>query len=112
MFYRKYVSKSQFSTIRITIIDVLKTKFPQAFKHTYVFQNINGYKMISLDLIVRPLRLLTAIRFNYARIHGVNLRDVRLEANFAPSESDVDHKEDHFVFTRVTMLGAKWDFER
>lgn len=79
------------------------------------FQNINDYKMIPLDLIVRPLRLLTAIRFNYARKHGVSLHNVRLEATFMELESGAnvdDLDDDQFLMTRVTMLGAKWDFER
>ena len=68
--------------------------------------------MIPLDLIVRPLRLLTAIRFNHAKIHGVSLHNVRLEANFLESEADFDPTSGQFLFTRITLLGAQWDFER
>lgn len=81
-----------------------------------MLQNINDYQVIQLDLIVKPLRLLTAIRFNYARKYNVSLHQVQLEANFIQAKdlqaTKMEDNDDTFLFSRVTMLGAKWDFDQ
>lgn len=81
-----------------------------------IFQSINEVKIIPFDLIVRPLRFLTAIRFNYMRKHGVKFKDVRLQANFYQTEEEVlaeaSKTEGLFGFTRLILLGAKWDYEK
>ena len=84
-------------------------------ERTAFYKNINDYKLIQLDLIVKPLRLFTAIRFNYARKHNLSLHQVQLQATFMQSDEEAEQvcqQEDHFLFSRVTMLGAQWDYEK
>lgn len=63
---------------------------------------------------MRPVRLLTAIRFNYKRQNSVRLSDVRLQATFYETLEDMEkaRSEGEFGFRKLVLLGAKWDFEQ
>ena len=71
--------------------------------------------IIPFDLIVRPLRLLTAIRFNYVRQHDLSVWDVHLHATFYKTQEDLDQarsESSEYGFRKLILLGAKWDFEQ
>ena len=63
---------------------------------------------------MRPLRLLTAIRFNYSLgRENVDVKEVYLQATFFESEEELESNlpDGTFGFQKLILLGAKWDFE-
>lgn len=61
---------------------------------------------------MRPLRFLTAIRFNYARELRVSVNEVNYVAEFYKTSEELEsaRKEGSLGFTKLVLLGAKWDF--
>ena len=62
--------------------------------------------------MVKPLRLLTAIKFNYAKKNKINLQEVDFRVHFYDREEDLLEAkgEDGFGFTKLVLVGAKWDY--
>ena len=77
-----------------------------------IFQSINEFKTIPFDVVVKPLRLLTAIKFNYAKKHKINLQEIDFRVHFYDREEDLLEAkgEDGFGFTKLVLVGAKWDY--
>jgi hypothetical protein len=78
------------------------------------FQNVNQIEIIPFDLIDRPLRLLTAIRFNYVQQNNLSVWDVHLHATFYRTEEELQkaRSDGEYGFKKLILLGAKWDFEQ
>ena len=75
---------------------------------------MNQVDIIPLDLIGRPLRLLTAIKFNYLQQHNLSIWDVHLCATFYQTKEELEkaRSDGEYGFKKLILLGAKWDFEK
>ena len=89
-------------------------KFKSDQNNFELFQNVNEVDIIPFDLIVRPLRLLSAIRFNYLRQHNLSVWDVQLHATFYQNQEELEkaRSEGEYGFKKLILLGAKWDYEQ
>ena len=66
---------------------------------------------------MKPLRLLTALKFNFAKVQKVNFQDVDFQANFYDTEEkclDAKNSSDieGYGFTKLVLVGAKWDYNK
>ena len=94
------------------IIEYLFYTFQITPKPKCIFQSINEFKTIPFDVVVKPLRLLTAIKFNYAKKNKINLQEVDFRVHFYDREEDLLEAKgkDGFGFTKLVLVGAKWDY--
>ena len=95
------------------MIDNFRINTSVSMTNSYnIFQSINEFKTIPFDVVVKPLRLLTAIKFNYAKKNKINLQEVDFKVHFYDREEDLLEAkgEDGFGFTKLVLVGAKWDY--
>ncbi len=75
---------------------------------------MNSTWIFPLDLVFRPLRLLTALRFTFAKDNKLSFEDVDFKVTFYRTKEEVtEAKEDGgYGFTKLALLGGKWDYAR
>jgi len=59
--------KTNFSLTAINFIQIINQR-------TEFFRGLNELKIIPIDVVVKPLRLLTALKFNFAKVQKVNFQ--------------------------------------
>ena len=93
--------KTNYSVTAINFIQIINER-------TVFFRNLNNFKTIPMDVVVKPLRLLTAIKFNFAKIHKANFQDVDFKANFYDTEESLmeSKTDESYGFTKL-ILGMK-----
>lgn len=66
-------------------------------------------KIVPLSVLFDPLRILMAIKLQYASTNGKSVEDVDYKVTFHESQPSADNG---YVFTDLVLTGAKWDYER